>query len=119
MQTRPIHGRLLGLAAAGLAVLSGCGAAATLSPAGSGAPHAAAIEVRLSAMMAPRSVSKARTPQVPFAPGLTTAQVAAREGFRGADLDSMMVVVNGVQTDWSAALAPGDRVELLTGMAGG
>jgi len=118
MKTRAARRRVLGPAAAGvtgLTVLTGCGAAATMSRT-SAAP---AIQVRLSSLMAQQSVSKAREPRVPYVPGITLAAVAQAEGFQASDLGAMMVAVSGVQAGWAAPRHPGDRLELMTGMAGG
>lgn len=56
--------------------------------------------------------------EIPFEPGMTSADVLNRE-FRPKDHELILVVVNGEHTIHSVSLRDGDTVEFLHPMVGG
>jgi len=77
------------------------------------------IDVKMMPLLAKRSTSRKEQLIVPYAAGLTPAQVASAEGFSDVDLEALLAVVNGTQVELDTLLADGDRLELMVGIAGG
>lgn len=77
------------------------------------------ITVKLMPLLAKRAASRKEQLEVAYAAGLTPAAVAENEGFSGPDLEALLAIVNGKQVELNEALADGDRLELLVGIAGG
>ncbi len=116
--------RFIGLAAAGSIGVAGIGLTAATGGGtrAAGAPArapAVQVSVRLTPWLARGGAASGRIQQIDYRTGLTPAQIAEAQGIGVSDLGSVMAVVNGVQVDLSAPLAAGDRLELITGMAGG
>ncbi|HZQ38773.1 MAG TPA: MoaD/ThiS family protein [Dehalococcoidia bacterium] len=116
--------RFLSLVIAGSVAVAGLGVAAAAGGTAAGGSAAAPatgsyVSVRLTPWLAHGTASRGRLQQIDYRAGLTPAEIAQAHGIRGSDLGSVMAVVNGVQVDLAAPLAAGDRLELITGMAGG
>ncbi len=125
------RGKFLGAVAAGSTGVAGLAMLATggggTTPATAAASHqpaavhqqAGRIDVTLTPWLAQNTTSRKRRLHVAFRPGITPAEIALTEGFQESDLMSIMPVVNGRQVALTSPLAAGDRLELITGMAGG
>lgn len=77
------------------------------------------IAVKLFITLVPRSRTKQPSFNVEYTPGMTAADIMAREGFVGHDAEGIMPVVNDVQAKPEQPLEDGDRVELLVSIQGG
>jgi molybdopterin converting factor small subunit len=80
---------------------------------------AAQIDVRLRPWLAQQTAARSEHLRVAYAAGITPAAIAAAQGFQDAEIGALMAVVNGSQVDLTAPLNPGDKLELISGMAGG
>ncbi len=110
----------LGLVAAGSLSVGGLATltAANASTAGTQTQQAR-IEVTMRPWLAQQSGGRNAHLRVSYHAGISAAEVAAQAGLRADEVGSIMAVRNGVQVDLDAPLAAGDRLELITGMAGG
>ncbi len=77
------------------------------------------IRVKLYNVLAERSLSGKAEYEVPFEDGLRPLDVMHREGFRGEEEGSIVVLINDRQASRETPLSDGDRVELMINMAGG
>jgi molybdopterin converting factor small subunit len=77
------------------------------------------ISVTLRSWPAQRPAGGVKPVQIAYYPGVTPAAIAAAAGIDGNAISSLMAVVDDRQVDLTAPLAAGDRLELITGMAGG
>lgn len=77
------------------------------------------IRVKLYNVLAERSLSGKGEYEIPFENGLRPLDVMHREGFRGEEADSIVVLINEQQASRETRLSDGDRVELMVNMAGG
>lgn len=73
----------------------------------------------MTALLAKRARSKERELRLEPAPGQTVGSLLDAEGFSGTDAEAITALVNGEQSGHDRALADGDEVELLVGIAGG
>lgn len=79
----------------------------------------AMIRVKLYSLLAERSLSGKGAYEIPFQDGLRPLDIMRREGFRGDEEESIVVLVNEQQAGRRALLSDGDRVEFMINMAGG
>lgn len=77
------------------------------------------IRVKLYNPLAERSLSGKGEYEIAFEEGLRPLDVMRREGFRGEEAESIVVLVNEQQAGRRAPLSDGDRVEFMINMAGG
>lgn len=77
------------------------------------------IEVQWFATLAKRSKSKKPTTTVEWHEGLTPLDVFVAEGFRDADIEHVMVLINEEQAEPDTLLQDGDRLEFLVSIQGG
>jgi sulfur carrier protein ThiS len=78
-----------------------------------------AVEVKWFATLAKRSKSKREQTTVEWREGLTPLDVFTAEGFRAADAEHVMVLVNDEQSEVDTVLRDGDRLEFLVSIQGG
>ena len=78
-----------------------------------------AIRVKLYTLLAERSLSGEEEYNFPFRAGLKPVDVIHREGFHREEEEAILVLVNDEQSTRDAALADGDRLELMLNMVGG
>jgi sulfur carrier protein ThiS len=78
-----------------------------------------AVRVKWFPTLVKRTKSKKDLTEVEWRPGLTPRAVFKAEGFRDADMEAVLVVINDAQSEASAELADGDRLEFLVSIQGG
>lgn len=78
-----------------------------------------AIDVKWFATLAKRSKSKREETTVEWSEGLTPLDVFTAEGFREADVEHVMVLINEEQAEADAVLRDGDQLEFLVSIQGG
>jgi sulfur carrier protein ThiS len=78
-----------------------------------------AIEVQWFATLAKRSKSRQEKTTVDWSEGLTPLDVFVAEGFRDADIEHVMVLINEEQAEADTVLQDGDRLEFLVSIQGG
>lgn len=77
------------------------------------------VRVKLYNLLAERSLSGKGEYEIPFEDGLRPLDVMHREGFRGEEEESIVVLINDRQAGRETPLSDGDRVEFMINMAGG
>ena len=77
------------------------------------------IRVKMYNLLAERSISGEEEYEIAFEEGLRPVDIIHREGFRGAEEESIVVLINDEQATRQSALSDGDRLELMISMVGG
>ncbi len=77
------------------------------------------VDVRWGPTLVKSTNSKEPRQEVPWREGLRASDLLAGEGFRDIDMEHILVVLNGEQSDSTASLADGDAVEFMVSIQGG
>jgi molybdopterin converting factor small subunit len=77
------------------------------------------VHVKWFATLVKRTKSKQATTEVAWREGLTPLDVFLAEGFRKADAEAVMVVINDAQAEMTTPLKEGDRLEFIVSIQGG
>ena len=77
------------------------------------------VYVKWFATLVKRTKSSQDRTEVDWRPGLTPHAIFLSEGFKDADLEAIMVVINDHQAQASTPLSDNDRLEFLVSIQGG
>ena len=77
------------------------------------------VHVKWFPMLVKRMKSGHERTEVDWRPGLTPQAIFLDEGFKDADLEAIMVVINDHQSQPTTPLSDDDRLEFLVSIQGG
>lgn len=77
------------------------------------------VEVTLHPLLVKRATSGVRTRTAPYRPGMRAMDLLLEDGFREADAEAVLVLLNDAQVEPDAPLNDGDRVEFMVSIQGG
>ncbi len=77
------------------------------------------IQVKWFPTLAKRTKLKQERADIGWHDGLTPHEVFLGEGFKEADADAVMVIINDAQAEMRTQLKDGDRLEFMVSIQGG
>ena len=88
-------------------------------PAPPGYNRSVTVHVKWFQTLVKRTKSNQERSEVDWRPGLTPHAIFIAEGFKDADLEAIMVVINDAQAQPTTSLSDNDRLEFLVSIQGG